>query len=340
MRYLKRFNESTTFITDNNQIQEICNGLSLRGYQIRNDGTVDIVGEQETNLDFTFINAQREYEGKTLICQGRLPFKFGSVQGGFSYGGRFSKDKKLTTLEGSPDSCGYYFISHMDITNLEGSPDFIDTGFYISHCDKLTSLKGSPTHVGGDYLLNNCPITSLEGCPKIINDSFGCIHTNIKDFRGGPDKVEGNLSASGSPLTSLEGLPKQMGSLHINSQHIWDPTPLRDIIIMDSFACPQTHLTDLLQFFFDLHDMPEQDDVYYTGLDAYERFIESLDYNWIKGDVNNPKIDLFRLMEALNEFDVNVMDFLENHDEWIDSIGPYTYIDSRGDRVNIFGEKL
>lgn len=340
MRYLKRFNESATFITDINEILEICKGLKIRGFRIKNDGTVDIVGEQETNLDFTFINAEREYEGKTLICQGSLPFKFGSVEGGFSYGGRYSKDKKLTTLEGSPNSCGYYFISHMDITDLEGSPDFVDTGFYISHCDELTSLKGSPSHVGGDYMINNCPITSLEGCPKIINDSFGCNHTNIKDFRGGPDKVEGNLNAYDTDITSLEGLPKHMGSLLINSEHIWDPTPLRDIKIEESLACPETFLTHLLQFFYDLYDLPNQDDNYYTDWEPYERFIESLDYKWLKGDEKNPKIDLFRLQEALNEFDINVMDFLEDHDEWIDSIGPYTYIDSRGDRVNIFGEKL
>ena len=340
MRYLKRFNESKTFITDIDEIREICNGLNLVGFQIRNDGTVDIVGHHETRLDFTFINARREYEGKKLVCQGSLPIKFGSVDAGFVYGSRYSKDKRLTTLEGSPDSCGYYYITDMDITTLEGSPKFVETAFYISNCDKLTSLKGSPTHMNGLFSISNCPITSLEGCPKIINDSFACIHTNIKDFKGGPDKVEGDLNASGTPITSLEGLPEHIGSLHINSQHIWDPTPLRDIIIMDSFACPQTPLTHLLQFFFNLHDMPEQDDVYYTDLDAYTRFIESLDYKWLKGDEKNPKIDLFRLQEALNEFDINVMDFLEDHDEWIDSIGPYTYIDSRGERVNIFGEKL
>jgi len=45
--------------------------------------------------------------------------------------------------------------------------------------NKLTSLEGSPTTVGGYFYCNNNSLTSLNGCPVTILGSFDCSFNNI-----------------------------------------------------------------------------------------------------------------------------------------------------------------
>ena len=64
----------------------------------------------------------------TDLVDGKLPFKFGRVDGYFD-------------CDGCPS-----------LTSLEGAPQKVGRDFYCSHCTSLTSLEGSPQEVGGEII--------------------------------------------------------------------------------------------------------------------------------------------------------------------------------------------
>jgi len=58
----------------------------------------------------------------------------------------------------------------------------------------------------------NQNITSLRGCPKFIEGDFQCSRTSIKNLIGGPEKVTGRYICSCiQTLKSLNGFPKHIG---------------------------------------------------------------------------------------------------------------------------------
>ena len=308
MKYLKRFNESATFLTDKEEIGKIMKDLKVDDYDIEEDGSVNIFWD----IDITFDKINRREFDETV-----LPIKFNHVVGEFNFRG-YVQRPTLTSLEGAPKSCRSFSILYAKITNLQGSPIIVEEDFECS------------------YTL----ITSLEGCPRHIPQRLDVYYNKLTDFRGGPEEVGQDLIATSNPLTSLEGLPKIIGSrLHIDSPLLWDPTPLRDVRL-ESIMARGTKIDHLLELFYNLHNHEREYSNGFANELPYQTFIESLDYNWIKGDVNNPKIDLFRFMEALDEFDLDLDYFVEKHSEWLNSIGPYQFVDLNGDRVNAQGGKI
>ena len=100
----------------------------------------------------------------TDLVNGKLPFKFGRVDGYFDCDGCPS----LTSLEGSPQEVGgdFYCSDCPSLTSLEGVPQEVGGDFSCSYCHSLTSLKGSPQEVGGNFNCSDCPsLTSLKGTP-------------------------------------------------------------------------------------------------------------------------------------------------------------------------------
>ena len=117
--------------------------------------------DDEANRIQEFINKQREPESiyitddnvinsksniiirDTDLINGKLPFKFGRVDGYFDC-----------------DGC-------TSLTSLEGAPQKVWRDFSCSNCTSLTSLKGSLQEVGRNFYCSNCPsLTSHEGVPK------------------------------------------------------------------------------------------------------------------------------------------------------------------------------
>lgn len=341
MKYLKKFNESVTFLTNREEINRIMDDLDIRDYDIEDDGSVNIYGQQGIQVTFQKINRYRRYLKKPPYDEKVLPIKFNRVEAAFEFRGDYS-EPTLTTLEGSPKSCGSFEIKFANITDLQGSPLHVDRTYRIVDCRALESLKGCPMDIGAHFECSNSMITSLEGCPRTIKGVFNIQKNELKDFKGGPEYVGSNLWAGGNPLTSLEGLPKFIGGrFDFSSPLIWDPKPLRDIKIDGMITCLGTKIEHLLKLFQNLYNR-DQNVLdrwgFKTREEPYQTFLESLDYNWIKGDANNPKIDLFRLMEACREFGLSLADAVLHYE--IDSLGPYEYVDLDGDRVNVWGEKL
>ena len=129
---IKKFSE---FITE-----------GMWGSALRRSNTAKERKDDEANRIQEFINKQREQESiyitdgnvinskksivisDTDLVNGKLPFKFGRVDGDFDC-------YKCTSL-----------------TSLEGAPQEVCGNFYCSDCSSLTSLKGSPQKVGGEII--------------------------------------------------------------------------------------------------------------------------------------------------------------------------------------------
>lgn len=332
MKYLKKFNESRTELTES----EIKLFFHSDNIKMNPDGSVDILDDSQVNLN-DFFN-QFDFD-KT-----RIPIKFGRIKGSVLYIGDSRNGGKLTSLEGSPIECGGQFsLLRPSITDLKGAPKYVNGTFAVVGTETLTSLEGGPIEVGGDYECQATGITSLEGIPRVINVNLNCNKTKIRDFRGGPEVVGGSLFAAKCNLTSLEGLPNQIGGeLYFTNEEVWDPSPLRNVNIgLDIRGGGR--IRHLLNFFFRIYGstvVSTSEDIFFTHYIAYQRFIQSLDYNWVKGSSQDPKIDLFRLREAMNEFDIDLVEMLRGFDKYHNSIGPYKYVGLDGERINIFGDRI
>ena len=338
MKYLRKFNESRTELSES-QIKYF---FRLENIKMNPDGSVDIPDDDEVNLT--------DVIDRFDLDKTQIPIKFGRIKGGITYRGDMLEGEKLTSLEGCPIECGYFFFSGAKITDLKGSPKYVNGPFTVVSTETLKSLEGGPIEVEADYECLATGITSLEGSPKIINRHFNCNYTKIKDFKGGPEVVMGGLFAGNCELTSLEGLPKEIGdSLYITNEEVWDPSPLRDVKIGLNVR-GGGRINHLLEFFFWIHDLRSVNRIFGTYSIAYQRFIESLDYNWVKGSSEDPKIDLFRLKEAMNEFDIDIVQKVRNYTgfynesgpykDYSDSIGPYKFVGLDGERTNIFGDRI
>lgn len=58
----------------------------------------------------------------------------------------------------------------------------------------LTSLKGSPKSVSGNFFCDNNKLTSLEGAPKSIGGGFFCNNNKVKFTQ---DEVKATIKVNG-----------------------------------------------------------------------------------------------------------------------------------------------
>ena len=78
---------------------------------------------------------------------------------------------------------GDFVCSECNLTSLKGSPEEIKGDFDCSGNNNLTSLEFGPKIVNGDYLCNGCNLTSLHNIHKYtqqISNKFFCGGNPIK----------------------------------------------------------------------------------------------------------------------------------------------------------------
>lgn len=114
----------------------------------------------------------------------------------------------------------------IDITgryvSLQGSDIIVNgelaEGIEFGTCNSLqargkgiTSLKGFPVEVKGDFNIAGNDLSSLEGCPKIVNSTFDCSENKkLTSLKGGPEVVRGDYNASRCSLKDLDGSPEDL----------------------------------------------------------------------------------------------------------------------------------
>lgn len=320
MKYLKKFNESKTNPTKA-EVVEFLKEVTTYPAHCELDDAISINSNGEVDFGLSLYLVLRDSTKK-------IPFKFGTISGDFRVKRITNDISKIDTLEGFPHTVeGSLSLNNFDLTSLEGCPRWVGHEFLMTTIRKLPNMIGCPNHIGS-LSIQNSSITSLEGCPETINGNCIIMGNKIANLVGGPIMVQGDYKIKSNKLTSIEGLPKVITRDLVLGEagfdiNLWDPMPMRDTEIGGKF----THTSKnsplyMLTYFFESS----------CGEDWYNTFRESLDYNWIRGDRNNPKIDLFRFKEALDELQIQpeVRLFLRG-------MGPFTYVGEKGQRVDFNG---
>ncbi len=127
-----------------------------------------------------------------------------------------------TVNEGNDDIEGkvydrYIICSEKNLTSLRGCPKEVKGDFFCDQ-NKLTSLEFCPEKVKGYFDCSHNKLTSLKGAPKQAGSKFYCSDNKLTTLKGSPEIVGGDFDCSHNKLTSLEGTPKEIfGSLNISN---------------------------------------------------------------------------------------------------------------------------
>lgn len=110
--------------------------------------------------------------------------------------------------DGSVDVKGNVYIDSIDL--IDGHLPFkfgkVDGIFECDGSD-MTSLWGCPDVVDSYFSVEDCPLKSLDGCPREVG-SFFCNGSEITSLQGCPQVVGGDFCCNYSQsLLSLEGSP-------------------------------------------------------------------------------------------------------------------------------------
>ena len=103
------------------------------------------------------------------VKEGKLPFKFGRVD-------------------------GTMWLNSLDLKTLENCPKEV-TGDFVIYENKLENFIGGPEIVGGDFAANmNLSLKSLDGSPKKVGGKYSILSCMfIKDISGISPEIEGDL---------------------------------------------------------------------------------------------------------------------------------------------------
>lgn len=323
MKYLRKFNESISQVTDFEEIKmklKSAENLFFSEYslELTPDGRVVYNGDLKMNQEILDLVGG---EGTK-----HFPLKIDEVTGSM-FRGSLRVMAKITTLEGFPKYVnGSLECRGTLLSSLVGCPQKIGGTFYMETRSNIKTLEGGPMIVGGNYDVSEIGLESLVGAPRVVHWDFECIENNITDLVGAPEEVGRDFICSiNEKLTSLRGCPKRIGGDFILNlcPNLWDPTGLRDCEIDG-----QLSLDDYLSLSRVINLFPTVKD-----------FQNSLDYNYIKGP---DRIDLFKFREALDELDINYIDMMRKRFEAMDfiSIGKYKFVDQEGRYVNFDGKLI
>jgi len=145
------------------EIKDLCSAYDITDYQIRDDGSIDVVGDV--------------YLTDGLGDLKQLPLTFNEVKGKFN-----CRSSNLTTLEGCPKKVqSNFYCSENKLISLEHSPTEVKGNFYCRDNDNLTSLESlEDTYIDGVLDVSMCSkLYTLKGFPKKVG-GFSCRYTPIK----------------------------------------------------------------------------------------------------------------------------------------------------------------
>ena len=117
---------------------------------------------------------------------------------------------KVNPTTGLVDVQRYFDCSNQRQESFQGiSFGHVSEHFFCSN-NELTSLKGAPQTVGGDFSCSYNDLTSLEGAPQTVGGSFNCMENRLISLAGAPQTVGGDFYCYLNQLTSLAGAPRTL----------------------------------------------------------------------------------------------------------------------------------
>lgn len=138
---------------------------------------------------------------------------------------------------------GDFKCSNNRLTTLKGCPSHVGKSFF---CDDnhLETLEFSPISVGGGYYCDTNMLISLEGCPEEIKSHFHCQKNRLKSLYGGPKNVGGDFFCQINLLTSLEGCPKKVNRF-LAGDNLFENLEGSPIEVMGDFNVGESQLKTL-----------------------------------------------------------------------------------------------
>ena len=96
-------------------------------------------------------------------------------------------------------------------------------------------LKNLPFQFGHsvDFDITHSDVTSLKGSPTLVDGEFNCSYTNITSLKYGPEIVTADYIISGNRLNSLEFLPRKIGGTFVTSNCFLRPYMYRYVLFSD-----------------------------------------------------------------------------------------------------------
>jgi hypothetical protein len=119
------------------------------------------------------------------------------------------------------------------------------TGDFVWSGTQITTLEGCPNLVGETFYCTKNKLTSLEFAPLFVGKNFSCYHNKITNLDHFPVSVGGDIQVSGNQLIDLVGLPKEVkGALFVSDNNL---TTLKGCseIVHSMFDCSDNYLTSL-----------------------------------------------------------------------------------------------
>lgn len=142
----------------------------------------------------------------------------------------YASENNLTSLEGVAKIIGgKLYLQNNRLTSLNGLPKLREGSSLLFGTNRISSLEG--------YGLENIQffnfyceannLTSLKGSPTRITGNYDCSGNPITSFVGGPIFVSGDFYAGDmTNLISLEGFPKRIGnSVYMDIQDLYKIFP-------------------------------------------------------------------------------------------------------------------
>lgn len=120
------------------------------------------------------------------------------------------------TSTGLVDVAGNFVCYEQDFKGVKFG--VIEGGFDCSS-NNLTSLEGAPQDVGESFYCSNNHLTSLKGAPQHVERGFYCYNNHLTSLEGAPQHVGGDFDCSNNHLTSLEGAPQHVGGRFVCSDN-------------------------------------------------------------------------------------------------------------------------
>jgi hypothetical protein len=136
---------------------------------------------------------------------------------------------------------------------------------------ELTKLPLKFGRVSGNFKCRHNKLTTLEGAPKMVGGTFDCCNNQLTTLEGAPREVGRDFYCDNNKLTTLEGEPERVGAFYFFSNPIY---------------------------------------TLYKLFNNYKDFMDSLDWNYIRGN----KIIKSRFIDACEEAGIEVPESIEGYE--------------------------
>ena len=83
----------------------------------------------------------------------------------------------------------------------------------------MSSLEGAPEKVGESFYCVLNKLTSLVGSPEKVGKTFDCWQNQLTSLEGSPKEVGGDFNCSYNKLKSTKGKPKYIGGEMKSDKH-------------------------------------------------------------------------------------------------------------------------